>query len=377
MTLGARVRENPVWALVWIEAAATALAVAADVCLIVFDPAEASLSAHLYPLTALVTAACIAGVFAIPHAPNRRYVAIAVASIALVAIGWLPPPGLLMFVLAAILAARLTFAFGFRGAVLAWLVACVALSTRVYAASPHGFAAYALAIAPFAILLALIFGIIGMMKVYAATSADAAATSERTRIALDLHDFLGHGLTTLRVQLQNAQRYRSTDPAKADDYVRRAVDSSGELLADVRETVALLHDDVERTTPSFSVMFERLCDDFASTHATVVERHADVAPEPSGRVAIALYRSIQEALTNVARHAAAAHVWVRVRGDERSVEAIVEDDGCGIDPQAQTRGHGLISMRERIAGAGGSFTIAARSGGGTIVRAIVPVEAAR
>jgi signal transduction histidine kinase len=377
MTLGARVRENPIRALVWIEAAATVLAAAADACLIVFDPAEASISAHLYPVTALVTAACIAAVFAIPHAPSRRYAAIAIASIALVAIGWLPPPGLLMFVLAAILAARLTFAFGFRGAVLAWLIACVALSMRVYTGSPHGFAAYALAIAPLAILLALIFGIIGLMKVYAASSADAAAASERTRIALDLHDFLGHGLTTLRVQLQNAQRYRSTDPVKADDYVRRAVDSSGELLADVRETVTLLHDDVERTTPSFSVMFDRLCDDFATTHATLVARLADVSPEPSGRVAIALYRTIQEALTNVARHASAAHVWVTVRGDTRSIEAIVEDDGCGLDAHTQLRGHGLISMRERIAGAGGTFAIAARDGGGTVVRAIVPVEAAR
>jgi signal transduction histidine kinase len=387
MTLGARVRENPVRALVWIEAVATALAATADACLIAFDPSSAALNRHVYPLTALVTAACIAAVFAVPHAPSRRYLAIALACLLLVAVGWLPPPGLLMFVLAAILAARLTFAFGFRGAAIAWLVACVALSTRVYAeidgagasaaAGPHGFAAYALAIVPFAILLALIFGMIGLMKVYAASSADAAATNERTRIALDLHDFLGHGLTTLRVQLQNAERYRSSDPGKADDYVARAVASSGELLADVRETVGLLHDDVERTTLSFSAMFDRLCVDFASTHATIVERRSDVAPEPSGRVAIALYRTIQEALTNVARHASAAHVWVTVRGDERRVEAAVEDDGCGIAGDAQPRGHGLISMRERITGAGGTFSIAARAGGGTVVRAIVPVEAAR
>jgi signal transduction histidine kinase len=177
--------------------------------------------------------------------------------------------------------------------------------------------------------------------------------------------------------LQNAERYRTSDPDKADDYVRRAVASSGELLADVRETVALLHDDVERTTLAFSILFDRLCTDFASTHATIVERHVDVATEPSGRIAVALYRTIQEALTNVARHASAEHVWVAVRGDERSVEASVEDDGCGIDGETQRRGHGLISMRERIAGVGGEFSISARAPGGTVVRATVPVEAAR
>jgi signal transduction histidine kinase len=82
-------------------------------------------------------------------------------------------------------------------------------------------------------------------------------------------------------------------------------------------------------------------------------------------------------LTNVARHARAAHVWITVRGDHRSVEAVVADDGCGIPGDASLRGHGLISMRERVMGAGGTFSIAPRSGGGTIVRAIVPVEAAR
>jgi signal transduction histidine kinase len=215
------------------------------------------------------------------------------------------------------------------------------------------------------------------MKVYAASSADAAATRERTRIALDLHDFLGHGLTTLRVQLQNAERYRGSDPGKADDYVRRAMASSGDLLSDVRETVTLLHDDVERTTPSFSVLFDRLCSDFASTHDTIVERRVDVAREPSGRLAVALYRTIAEALTNVARHASAEHVWVTVRGDETSVEASVEDDGCGIVADTQGRGHGLTSMRERIAGVGGVFSISARTAGGTAVRAAVPIEAAR
>jgi signal transduction histidine kinase len=371
---------------VWIEAVAAALAALSDAGLIVFDPAGAAPNMHVYPLTAAVSVTCVAAVFAIPHASSRRYIAIAVACITLLGVGWLPPYGMLMFVLAAILAARLTFAFGFRGALTAWVAACVALTIRVYALSngaasapgePQGLLAYALQIVPYAVLLGLIFGMIVLMKVYAASSADAAATSERTRIALDLHDFLGHDLTTLRVQLQNAEHYRASDPDKAEDYVRRAVASSGELLADVRETVALLHDGAERTAPSFSILFERLCADFATTHGAIVDRNLEVAREPSGRVAVALYRTMQEALTNVARHASAGHVRIAVRGDERLVEASVEDDGCGIDGEAQGRGHGVISMRERIASVGGEFSIGARAGGGTVVRARIPIEAAR
>jgi signal transduction histidine kinase len=385
MTLGDRVRENPIRALVWIEALATALAVAADVCLPAFDPGGAAPNWHTYPLTAVITAICIVAIFTIPHAPNERYVTIGIACVSLAILGWLPPPGLLLFVLSAIVAARLTFAFGWRGAGIAWVVACVGLTLRVYAgaAGTHAsswlaaLASYALQIGPLAILLALLFGIIGLMNVYATSSADAAAADERSRIALDLHDFLGHGLTTLRVQLQNAERYRTSDAQKADDYVRRALASSGELLDDVRETVGLLHDDAERTTPSFSILFDRLCVDFAATHDAVVDRRVDVAREPSGRVAVALYRAIQEALTNVARHASAQHVWISVRGDDRRVEVSVEDDGCGISGAADGRGHGLRSMRERIAGVGGEFSIADRNGGGTVMHAVVPVEAAR
>ena len=388
MTLRGRVREDPIRALVWIEATATVLAVAADVSLPLLDPVEAAPNWHLYPLTAAATAICMVAIFSIPHAPNKRYAGIGVACVALLLVGYLPPPGLLMFVLSATLAARLTFAFGSRGAVMAWVVACVALTVRVYAqthgaASAHfdtwfaAFVAYALQIGPFAILLALIFGIIGLMKVYASSSADAAAASERSRIALDLHDFLGHGLTTLRVQLQNAERYRSSDPDKAGDYLQRAVASSGNLLDDVRETVGLLHDDAERATPSFSILFDRLCSDYAATHDVVVERRIDIAREPTGRVAVALYRAIQEALTNVARHARARHVWIAVRGDDHRLEASVEDDGCGLSDDASGRGHGLRSMRERISGVSGEFSIAGRNGGGTVVRAAVPVEAAR
>jgi signal transduction histidine kinase len=385
MTLGDRVRNDPIRALAWIEAAACLLAAAADISLLLtLTPAQETPDRRIYIVTALVSAVCATATFSIPHASNRRYVLIGIALLSLCAVGWLPPDALLLFVLAATLAARLTFAFGFRGAVAAWATACIALGLRslsaaygpVHVAAGQKFdvPAFIWSVLPTAILLALIFAIIGVMKVYAASSAEGAATRERARIALDLHDFLGHGLTTLRVQLQNAERYRASDARKADDYVRRAVESSGVLLADVRETVTLLHDDAERTTPSFAGLFNRLCSDFDSTHDAIVEWNLDVAREPSGRISVELYRMIQEALTNVARHARASHVWIRVCGDGRTVEATIEDDGIGV-ALGDAPGHGLISMRERITRVNGQFSISRRDERGTIVRAVVPVEA--
>lgn len=375
-------------ALAWIEAIAIALATGMDV-LTVFSVAAGGFKPDwgVYAASAVTLGLCVIGVLRIPHAPNRRYVSIVVACLALCVAGWLPPDGILTFVLSAILAARLTFAFDLRGAAAAWVVACAAISTRFFSAivgpdhavlggsSSLNWIMYFQDVAPTALLLALIFGMIVLMKIYATSSADEATTRERTRIALDLHDFLGHGLTTLRVHLQNVDRHRASDPPKAQVYLERAIASSGELLADIRETVGMLHDDDRLNTLPLPALIERLCNDFASTYETQIDVRLHINCEPSGRIAVTLYRVIQEALTNVARHASAGYVCLTIRGDQDTIEATIEDDGRGLQEQARNGGHGLISMRERITRLSGTFSISPRTGGGTIVRALVPIEA--
>jgi signal transduction histidine kinase len=378
-------RIDPIRALVWIEGAAVTLAVALDILLVAANHAFYAANHRWYFINLACIAVMAAVVFSIPHAPNRRFAAIALATATLIAIGWLPPDGFSLYVFAAILGARLTFAFGMYGALFAWSAFLVSMLARlgsgtsgpdsVAGPTPHDPILWILLVAPLSVLLALIFGMIALMNVYAVRSARAAASNERSRIALDLHDFLGHGLTTLRIQLQNAERYRDTDPEKANEYVTRAAASSAELLADVRETVALLHESPEKS-PAFSVLFERLCSDFSIDHAVDIDVESHLEREPSGRVAVALYRTMQEALTNVVRHAQAQHVRATVSSNREQIVARVEDDGCGIADTAP-RGHGLLSMRERVASVGGALSIESRPGGGTAVTATIPMEAAR
>jgi signal transduction histidine kinase len=102
----------------------------------------------------------------------------------------------------------------------------------------------------------------------------------------------------------------------------------------------------------------------------------DTLPEVSKAVATAIYRAIQESLTNIARHAAARHAWVAVRIEERAMHVEVEDDGRGIAPEdlAKTRSLGLKGMRERITFLGGSLEIERAARGGTRVRLRVPLQ---
>jgi signal transduction histidine kinase len=225
-----------------------------------------------------------------------------------------------------------------------------------------------------ALIVTLVFGMIAIVWLYANKAATSAASAERARIALDLHDSLGHSLTTLMVKLQNAQRLRISDPEKAESYVRSAAATAAGVLNDVRETVTLLHDDAAAAPPPLPTLLERLHHDFVATHAIDVSWQTAFAQEPSGRIAMAIYRTLQEALTNVARHAAAKRVEVRVLGKDCAIDVLVRDDGAGFK-NAGTRGHGLSSMRSRIEDIGGTLTVVSAIGKGTSVQAHVPLEA--
>lgn len=373
----ARLRESPVAILTWIEAAAALCATLFDAGDLAFvSPYDALL--HPLPLAwgGLVTAVCAAAIFTIPHRPNRRYISVVVAVCTLSLAGYLPPHGIVPIVLASILASRLVFAYGLAGALVAWIAGSVSIGFRVLAQTQGVPEADVLLtqiyyLGTWTTVLGLLSGFLSFGAYYAKTSAASAAVKERSRIALDLHDALGHGLTTLSVQLESAQRLRGADASKADEYVRLAIGTTASLLADVRETVGLLLEKPESPEP-FSVLVERLFADFAATHAATVRWTVSLEREPAGAVSLALYRVAQEALTNVARHARATNVNASMKADAREITVEVADDGCGAAEANQ--GNGLRSMRERVTSVGGSLTIETRAGRGTTIRACVPLS---
>jgi signal transduction histidine kinase len=103
-----------------------------------------------------------------------------------------------------------------------------------------------------------------------------------------------------------------------------------------------------------------------------VDVRVDPDPGLDERGVLAAYRIVQEALTNVTRHAGAAHVWVEVLRSGERVRVRISDDGAG-PPAAPAHGAGLIGIGERVAGLGGTWQVAERPGGGTVVDVWVPV----
>ncbi|MFG2993875.1 sensor histidine kinase [Streptomyces sp. NPDC048257] len=205
---------------------------------------------------------------------------------------------------------------------------------------------------------------------------------ERLRIARDLHDVVAHHIALVNVQAGVAAHVMDKRPDQAKEALAHVRDASRSALNELRATVGLLRQsgDPEAPTepaPGLSVLDE-LVDTFR--HAglpveVIVQLDGEAGPLPAA-VDLAAYRVIQEALTNVRKHAGpGARAEVSVVRVGPSVEVTVLDDGGETnDPAAADPGggHGLLGMRERTGALGGSCFAGPRYGGGYRVHAILP-----
>ena len=195
---------------------------------------------------------------------------------------------------------------------------------------------------------------------------------ERARLARELHDETGQALTSILLGLKPLEQ--AADSAEA----REAVASVRELVVSTLQDVRRLAVELRPTAlDDFGLVpaVERLADTFREQSGLQVDLEAQLGEErlPS-EAETTLYRVIQEALTNVVKHAHAGRVSILLQRKRGAVVAVVEDDGSGFDP-ASTRADalGLAGMRERVALAGGRLQVESSSGAGTTLVAEVPV----
>ena len=195
---------------------------------------------------------------------------------------------------------------------------------------------------------------------------------ERRRLARELHDETGQALTSILLGL------RAIDDTAEAPAAKQAVEDVRELVRSTLQDVRQLAVDLRpKALDDFGLVaaVERLAHAFAEQTGIAVE----FVPTLSERrlpfeVETALYRIVQETLTNVVKHARASRVSVVLTRKDDSVSMIVEDDGVGFDP-ARTRddGLGLVGMRERVGLLGGRLTVESRPGAGTTFVAEVPL----
>lgn len=202
----------------------------------------------------------------------------------------------------------------------------------------------------------------------------ASQEQERARLARDLHDELGQHLTAILVSLRTVEQ--AHDLQQARERCRVVSEMGTACINEVRRLARGLRPTVLEDL-GLAPALERLCEEFAVAHRLQLELSTDSTKGKrfNPAIEVCVYRVVQEALTNVARYAAAKIVTVKLIRTEQGLELAIHDDGRGFDVGARTRQSGslgLVSMRERITLLGGRFVLFSRPGEGTTVQASIP-----
>jgi signal transduction histidine kinase len=210
-------------------------------------------------------------------------------------------------------------------------------------------------------------------------AANRAVSLERTRIARDLHDVVAHNVSVMAIQAVAARRTAPTDPETARQALAAVASCGRDALIEMRRMIGALHrSDLDLATawePGLDQV--HLLAQRARLGGVEVEVHVLGSPvELTPARDLVAFRVLQEALTNVVKHAGASRADVTLRYLPTSVEIDVDDDGAGDHSSAGGRdvppGYGLLGMRERLALFGGTLSTRPGAHGGFEVRASIP-----
>ena len=213
----------------------------------------------------------------------------------------------------------------------------------------------------------------GQLTEYAARVEDLTIAAERQRMARALHDTLSQGLAGLILQLEAADAHLAANHAeRARAILEQSMEKARGTLREARQAIDDLRQPAGRDLAEaagqeaqrFTLATGIPCEPSIQLKAAIPEAVAETA-----------IRAISEGLTNIARHARARRVNLRLSGTEKELEIEIRDDGVGFDPQTVQPGHyGLLGMRERIRLAGGQLDVQSGAGKGTCVLIRFPLE---
>ncbi|MET7738296.1 histidine kinase [Streptomyces sp. NPDC005402] len=277
-----------------------------------------------------------------------------------------------------------------------WTGLCAALTGGAAVVAPLRFldATAAEDVLLFTLPLAMLTGILAGLGIYLRSldhrrviAVAETRRSERLAMAADLHDFVAHHVTGILVQTQMARMMATTGPDRLDPVLAGIEHAAAEALNSMRLTVGILRGGPEETARLASgegrpvgdlTALGELVDGFGGPIGPKAELHRDTSvPRNLPReVQAAAYRVVQEALTNVRRHAAdATEVTVALAHTDNTLHVTVRDNGRGAAPMpyvARGGGYGIVGLTERVTSLGGELRTGPRAEGGWEVMALLP-----
>ena len=205
---------------------------------------------------------------------------------------------------------------------------------------------------------------------------DVLRDKEQKRLAQEMHDDLGQLLAAMKIDLTTLQKSLPSDIPRLSEQVSNLHDLVDAMVTSVRRIITDLPPNIMGHKSLFNAL-STLTANFERRHGIIARLEAwQPEPDLGEQITTPLYRIVQEALSNVAKHAHATSVTICIRHVERDLILTISDDGKGMTAceMQKEASFGLISMRERIKALGGEIKIDSRIGSGTMIRLMLPID---
>jgi signal transduction histidine kinase len=208
-------------------------------------------------------------------------------------------------------------------------------------------------------------------------AARQAAADERVRIARDLHDVVAHHVSVIAVQAEAAQEIVGSNPARAEQAMADVASTARSALVELRRMLGVLRSDASLAPQPDLAALDELVDTVRRAGLDVTVHEAGPKRPVDATVGLTAYRIVQEALTNVVKHAGASHADVALTYGHGALDVVVSDDGRPARTNGTSTsvddGQGIIGMQERVAALGGRFEAGPGAAGGFRVHASLPL----
>jgi signal transduction histidine kinase len=209
------------------------------------------------------------------------------------------------------------------------------------------------------------------IRSYALKAQEMGSLQERNRIAREIHDSLGHSLTALNLHLEMALKLAQIQPERSQQVLAEAKRLGSIALSDVRQSVSAMRSDPLQNQDLPNAI-QKLANEFALSSHLQPLCNIDLPTPLPQPVATAIYRIIQEALTNISKYAHANQVIIDIQTSPTAISLKVLDNGQGFIPVNNSSGFGLQGMRERVLSLQGKFELSSAPHQGCQITAIIP-----
>ena len=214
---------------------------------------------------------------------------------------------------------------------------------------------------------------LNQMRQYALQIEDQATLQERNRIAREIHDALGHTLTAQSIQLDSGLLLlHSARSEEAGSFFKTAKALCTQALQEVRQSVTTLRSDALSGQP-LEISIATLIKNFQTATNIIPSSTVSLSQAVPIEVSSAVYRIVQEALTNITRHSAATEVTIQLVNREQTLYILIKDNGKGFNPEENSTGFGIQGMRERTMVLDGQFNLVSQLGTGCLITVQIPL----